>query len=288
MIADMAGIELENVACALCGQSDSRRIYHLTSEGRLLTAAWPTGMVFDLVKCSHCGLVYVNPRIKEKESARVYDAAKEMAYFNTTATSRNLAYHKLIDKLPDWISVRACNLLDVGCGDGGLMAVAQEHGLEVLGVETSPSMQELVRARLGTTAIWSAALTDLPGGSFDVIALINVIEHVHQPGRMLRTLAELLSPGGVLLIHTMNFDGLPARIKGSRWHQLEPMEHIYYFTAQTLALMAKQAGLRVIDRFHFMSHTGVKSLAQQVSGALHVYWDNGLGLVCRRDDVLKQ
>ncbi|MBC8076308.1 MAG: class I SAM-dependent methyltransferase, partial [Chloroflexales bacterium] len=127
-----------------------------------------------------------------------------------------------------------------------------------------------------------AALDALPPAHYDALSLINVLEHVHQPAAMLQTAARLLRPGGVLLVHVPNFGGLPARLRGARWHQIEPLSHLYYFTYRTLAAMLRQQGLEPIARFSLVVAGGARGLAQRLLDRAGVYFDSGLGVVARR------
>jgi len=90
-------------------------------------------------------------------------------------------------------------------------------------------------------------------------------------------------PGGLLIVHAPNFNGLPARLRGPDWHQIEPLVHLYYYTATTLSSMLQKNGFRVIGRFNLVSASGWKAHLQRGLGNLGIYLDNGLGIVTRAD-----
>ena len=83
-------------------------------------------------------------------------------------------------------------------------------------------------------------------------------------------------------MHAPNIGGLPARLKGSKWHQLEPLEHYYYFTARTLQGLLRKAKLEVIGRFNLTVSAGWLGKLQNVLGGFGIYVDSGLGVVARR------
>lgn len=89
-------------------------------------------------------------------------------------------------------------VLDVGCGTGSLMAAAYDVGLEVTGVEPDPEMAALATAR-GAGDVVVAGLPGLPvaDGSFDVVLVNFVLNHVDDPRLGVRELGRVAASGGV-------------------------------------------------------------------------------------------
>lgn len=144
--------------------------------------------------------------------------------------------------LPHRPSGRKGRLLDVGCGDGSFLALAQRCGWDVLGLEPDPKAAQLAQQR-GLTVITSG-LESLASQAdcFDVITLSHVIEHLHEPLQMLRACHRLLKPGGQLWIATPNVESLGHRLFGKHWRGLEAPRHLVLFSAHSLVLALKQAG----------------------------------------------
>jgi 2-polyprenyl-3-methyl-5-hydroxy-6-metoxy-1,4-benzoquinol methylase len=211
-----------------------------------------------------------------------YSAVQETAYFAKTRTARLRAYGELWRQVPDWLGRVPTSLLDVGCGDGLLLEIARRAGTEVLGLEVSASLIRLAQQRLGARSVSAAQPAQFPPASFDVVTLINVVEHLHSPRQMLQSVARIIRPGGLMLVHVPNFGGLPARLAGPRWHQIEPLAHFYYFTRRTLSQMLRECGFGVSDRFNLIVADKWRAGAQHWAGRLGIYLDNGLGLVARR------
>ncbi len=151
-----------------------------------------------------------------------------------------------------------------------------------LGLEISDTLVKLVQERLGDGLVSTQPLESLPKAQFDVVALINVLEHLRQPLEMLQNAFDRLKPGGILLVHVPNFGGLPARLRGPRWHQIEPYAHFYYFTPGVLADMLRRAGYAPIARFHLPSGGRFRITLQKVIARLGIELDNGLGIAARR------
>jgi 2-polyprenyl-3-methyl-5-hydroxy-6-metoxy-1,4-benzoquinol methylase len=137
-------------------------------------------------------------------------------------------------------------LLDFGCGGGSYLARMHRQGWQVTGLDISPEAVRRVREELHLPAlVGSFPCWELASGSFDVITMWQVLEHVHDPLEVLREAYRLLTPGGKLVISVPNIDSLPFRLFGSYWLSLDLPRHLTHFTPSTLHLMLEHAGFRV-------------------------------------------
>jgi 2-polyprenyl-3-methyl-5-hydroxy-6-metoxy-1,4-benzoquinol methylase len=283
-----AQLQREYVRCALCGSDNTQEMFKVSLKDKTLSSILINGQQVDIdgdetiVKCRECGLQYVNPRWRLEPGMASYSTTHEQEYFAQTYAVRSRAYSHLVRRFSPWLGREAHTLLDVGSGDGVLLEVAQDYGLKVLGLETSQALIVESRKRLGDQAVGSFEIAALPAKQFDVVTLINVIEHLRKPRPMLEAVARVLVPDGIVVLHAPNAGGLPARLHGSKWHQVEPLEHLYYFTARTLGLLLRETGFEPIGRFNISISYGLSRQAQDVLGRLGVYLDNGLGVVARR------
>lgn len=92
-------------------------------------------------------------------------------------------------------------ILDLGCGSGGNLAMLSQFG-EVLGAELDEHAAQLARER-GVAPVLRGKLPDalpLAAGSFQCVTLLDVLEHIEDDRATLRTVNQLLSPEGRLLI----------------------------------------------------------------------------------------
>ena len=102
-------------------------------------------------------------------------------------------------------------LLDVGCGGGLLCEPMARLGFAVTGLDASERNIDIARAhaaRAGLEIDYRAAtveaLRDAGEGPFDVVLNMEVIEHVAEPAAFLRDTAALISPGGLMILATLN------------------------------------------------------------------------------------
>ena len=126
-------------------------------------------------------------------------------------------------------------LLDVGCGEGNLLEVARERGWDATGVEPNcPGF---------TSGIYPGTVSEaqLPLGKYDVITLIDVIEHLRKPIEDLNEIKILLKRGGLIYILTPNAGGLIARLMGRFWFERKP-EHLHLYNSTEIGNLLHAAG----------------------------------------------
>ena len=137
-------------------------------------------------------------------------------------------YHVLLDQFQRLRAVG--RLLDVGCGTGHFLTVAEARGWDVVGLEVSQSALEwlgrLKRERGLRFAVIGTELTRsaLPPNHFDVVTLFEVIEHLDDPLATLREAYRVLVSGGLLYLTTPNYNSLSRHLLHSRWRVIAP-EH---------------------------------------------------------------
>jgi 2-polyprenyl-3-methyl-5-hydroxy-6-metoxy-1,4-benzoquinol methylase len=160
----------------------------------------------------------------------------------------------------------ARRVLDVGCGGGALGAAlkAERAGCEVVGLEGFPAAAARARGRLDDVLCLDLdSLEALPAdaGKFDAIVFGDVLEHLLDPMRLLRTLLPALSHDGVLVLSIPNVKHwtvlYPLLVK-DRWTYedagLLDRTHVHLFTGATAAHMLSELGLDLV-------HLGVNDLA---------------------------
>jgi 2-polyprenyl-3-methyl-5-hydroxy-6-metoxy-1,4-benzoquinol methylase len=137
-------------------------------------------------------------------------------------------------------------LLEVGCGSGRFLDRMRRAGWAVQGTDFDPVVAERVRKRFGMTIdVGDLRALHYPAESYDVVAMSQVIEHVHDPLEQLAECRRLLRPGGRLVLSTPNARALAHRMYGRAWRGLEPPRHLHIFTPASLARCAARSGLQV-------------------------------------------
>ena len=96
---------------------------------------------------------------------------------------------------------KGARILEIGCGTGHNLPMLSTFG-EVDAIEIDPAAREIASERLGRP-VGDAPLPELPGvarGSYDLVAVLDVVEHIEDDVAALRGMASLLKPGGKILI----------------------------------------------------------------------------------------
>ncbi|MGH2951356.1 MAG: class I SAM-dependent methyltransferase [Solirubrobacterales bacterium] len=135
--------------------------------------------------------------------------------------------------------------LDVGCGAGTLMDAARAKGWLATGTEVGEGAADAVRARGFEVGVGELGELDLPDAGFDVVSMVEVLEHVRDPHALLVPARRLLRPGGVLYITTPHGRGISGRVLGASWSVVGPPEHLQLFSGRGLRAALDSSGLVV-------------------------------------------
>ncbi|XDD49028.1 class I SAM-dependent methyltransferase [Leptospira sp. WS92.C1] len=229
---DFSGQTLSET-CPCCKNSDWKFLYHSTFNHYNIP----------IYLCECCGLQiqYPRPKASELYTEEYYTGNADFSYRDERKTERFDRYVwkariKNIQKFK-----QSGEFLDVGCSFGGFLNCAQEAGFRVTGVEISPYSAEVAKARGFQVFQGEFIDADLPENFFDVVTLVEVIEHLSEPALVFKKFFRILKPGGLLLLQTANFEGLQAIEAGSAYHYYLP-GHFYYYSESNLKKILDQSG----------------------------------------------
>lgn len=151
---------------------------------------------------------------------------------------------------------RGESLLDLPCGDGTLTAMMASRFRRVVGVDASGKHLDLARKTLPGAEFHEALIEEFETDErFDTVSMINILEHVVDPVAVLRKAADLMSEGGVLLVHVPNAYAINRRLAVlmgtlTDCEELSPFDiqvagHRRSYSRATLCSDIEKAGLRV-------------------------------------------
>jgi SAM-dependent methyltransferase len=130
---------------------------------------------------------------------------------------------------------RAGALLDVGCAAGFFLDEARSVGWTVAGLEVSPYASEYARSTLDLPVATGEFPSALKGSEhFDVVTFYNVFEHLGNPGDAVRQLAEIVRPGGIVVIETWDWRSAIAKTLGMGWHQYNARHVPCYYSRHAI------------------------------------------------------
>lgn len=132
---------------------------------------------------------------------RIYRQMYEMEERHWWFVSRRMIVEALLQPFADRLGAGA-RILDAGCGTGGNLRLLAQLGPDVVGMEPEPAAAEMARRRTGLPVFPGRLPDDIPFPEeyFDLILLLDVLEHVDDDTGAVRALALRLKPGGHLLL----------------------------------------------------------------------------------------
>lgn len=177
------------MACLMCGGMRHRRVFN--EHGT------------DILRCRDCGHIFSSFPANPHHDGYWGDAVEESDH----AYWRMARLPMYDDFMKRFIVGRSGRLLDMGCGLGFFVKAMEAHGTwEAYGCEISPAAVRYARETLGLASVSGGRLEDtlLPDGSFDLITMWDVIDHLPRPDPVLRRCHALLKEGGRCFIRTPN------------------------------------------------------------------------------------
>lgn len=262
--------------CPLCGGEDVRAFnsygprclvgdYHIT-----------TGHV-ENVWCARCGVGWNRLMMDDRELAAFYagytkkvgsededdllfgtpDAEVETL---TASQARFVAAH---------VTAPHGRVLDIGCGKGAFLKSfkAVRDGWDYVGVE--PSREEAALARREPSfEIHEGMFGTVPlePASFDLIAIMHVLEHVSRPADVVRQMAAALKPGGLLFVE------VPNTLDLNMFYDVLLFEHLYHFPPATLAWLLQREGFEVVVHAPSTPYGAQRIIARKGAAAVAPGW----------------
>lgn len=241
-----SSLPTERVGCKLCGANQPQVIHREQYElGQSTTP-------LNINRCGRCKLVYVSPRLTEEAIAAVYSDDSQDTISHGYCWSGSASEHRFAPLLKRLArDAQPGALLDVGCGAGHFLRAAKRTGLwQVMGIDPVPDAAREA-AQYAQCEVRCATLENagLESESFDVVAMLGVLEHLHDPVATLRLANSFLKPGGLLAVYVPNFNylrikdtGPLAYVRTGRWSKLHPQEHLFQYTPRTIRKILRAGG----------------------------------------------
>lgn len=213
---------------------------------------YSTNDVYTYLSCSECGSVFLDqPPVNELRT--IYPRN----YYSYGANGHKAS---LVDQVKERLDARQfarilrripgdqLRILDIGGGSGASLSLLRRISPRVK--ETHEvDIDEGARQRAegaGHTFHLCKAEDFAPANKFNLILMLNLIEHVADPARVLRSIGQLLTPGGLMLIKTPNVETLDCRIfRNHNWGGYHCPRHFVLFNLSSITSLGKSCGLEV-------------------------------------------
>jgi 2-polyprenyl-3-methyl-5-hydroxy-6-metoxy-1,4-benzoquinol methylase len=209
--------------------------------------------------CERCGFGWRHPLSDPNELRQKYKA--QSAYDIIYKNESTLGFQKRIQRLCK-IYPQKGHLLDIGSGPGHFLSIAAGHGWQVAGIEPRQEAAQFCLEHFGIKA-HKGFLEDFneSPGTYDVITIWDVFEHVPDHAQFFDQCLALLKPGGVLAFSVPNASGFPARFFKGRWRYVMPV-HLNYFTIQYMYNFLSSRNVQIAHVDHTIKvHSLIQGLA---------------------------
>jgi len=272
MESEILDYNLEYISCYLCGSKD----FEVWTVARDLLHKIPGE--FRVVRCSQCGLVYLNPRPTAETLSSLYpkDYGPHQILGKHKSRRISLIYHLILSNFYNypgrcsaflkfvlwpfflrtiWYSKKVRiipfigdgKLLDVGCGNGAFLFFMKDLGWDVYGVEPNENSVRYAHDELGLRNVKKGMLLDqaYKEQQFDVVTLWHALEHMPNPREVLQEIHRILRPDGLLLIAVPNIQSYAAKRFKDLWYALDAPRHLIHFSPDTLSYFLKTTDFRL-------------------------------------------
>jgi SAM-dependent methyltransferase len=234
--------------CRPCPVCAGRRGEVLRHQPFALPIGHPLPADFDVVCCQTCGFCFADTAARQADYDRYYADFSKYADLATSTGGGGSAedaqrLRECAAHLASALDHRfQASVLDIGCGNGGLLQELQTWGFrDLTGVDPSPFCVANTAARPGLRAL-AGTLTNLPVelGRYDLVILSHVLEHVADLRSLIAPLRRLLTPAGRLYVE------VPDAMRYTQFvtspFQDFNVEHINHFSLASLARLFSAHG----------------------------------------------
>lgn len=272
--------ELEAVLqCPYCGEAARTLAFESVED-------WAFGCApgrWQYWECAHCKALYLDLRPTEVSIGRAYKSY----YTHASGTNETRCVSTLKQRirnelwsqtwsvsisprlsLPRWLSWtvawlgtkvaepfglrelaqrRKGLLIDVGCGNGDKLRLAEQLGWTAVGIEMDASAVRAVRQKGLSVEHGGYELLDRYRSQADCVVCSHVLEHVHQPVHLLQMLIAAVKPSGVILLSAPNAASFLRNHYGKHWRGLEAPRHLAIPSAQWLIEWLRTQGVRCLQ-----------------------------------------
>lgn len=280
-------IDLIEIPCPICGTRPFRRAHtvrdrlsHTRHQGAGEKSG-PQEATYNIVACSSCGLLYLNPRPSADTLQTYY---KTEAYDPHRRSGGGLTgyFFRLVRPCAiRWKASRVARsrnpgkLLDIGCGTGEFLDYMSSIGWTVFGVENDAEAAGTARSFGHQVVVRDPAEVDLPDTEFDLITFWHSLEHLPHLQETADRISSLMKPGGILAIAVPNPDSLDARFYRSRWAAWDAPRHLYHFRFRDLDSIWAGRGFRWIKSYSLPLDPFYHALLSEIS------WTSGVNAIWR-------
>lgn len=234
--------------CPLCGGT------HLVKK-MTCTDFYASGEQFDLLQCENCGFQFTQGFPVEKEIGKYYETPDYISHSDTKKGMMNELYHlvrsRMLQKKAQLINnitgKTSGKILDIGTGTGYFSHTMQQKGWQVEAIEKSEQARSFAKKNFNLDIKDDSGLNDFSSGSFDVITLWHVMEHLEHLNETWERLHELLKDDGCLVVAVPNCSSYDAQKYKEFWAAYDVPRHLWHFTPDSIKKFGEKHNFTLVN-----------------------------------------
>jgi len=243
--------EMEKVNCPTCENKTNKELIYMHDNG------------VGFYKCLNCNIEYASPRLVEKELLSLYegDDWKELSaydnwsydYWKENKGHRYPLVKQNVELVKKYLN-KGSSILDVGCDIGLTVKLLEENGFYSEGVEISTVGATIAKEKTEIKVHNMELKSYKSSIQYDGVLLLDVLEHLYNPIKVLTECGSHMKQGGYIFIHVPHHGGISVRFK-KFLHKIGLKKgykhfgfpaHIYNFDKKSLRAMLKKAGFKTV------------------------------------------
>ena len=208
-------------------------------------------------RCRACGSVFVGDDIGAEELVAAYASLDEKAYYAQTGAASEAKFRNAARDVAGLAS-RQARIIDLGGGTGAFLRALRAEGCTDLSIHEIPGGELPGLSGVVREIYRDSDFASIPAESFDIVTMMDVMEHVVRPAQALASAKRMLRPGGVLYLHTPVVTALDRIIHvflrvpllgrlARLWQRARTsIFHLQNYTPRALTLLAEREGFEVL------------------------------------------
>jgi len=212
-----------------------------------------SGEEFKLIENKQFGYLETTPQPLLENLSSYYESEDYISHTNAKRNLFEKAYHFIRSvslkrklKLINSFNSEEKKLLDIGCGTGSFLKVAEDNGWIIYGIEPNEKARAIANQNCNNNVFNTEKLNTLEKHSFDVITLWHVLEHLPNLENQVSKFKKLLKPNGTLIIAVPNYNSYDAKHYKSFWAAFDVPRHLWHFNKNAMSNLFKVENMKVI------------------------------------------
>jgi 2-polyprenyl-3-methyl-5-hydroxy-6-metoxy-1,4-benzoquinol methylase len=212
-----------------------------------------SGEEFQLLHNNEIDMLETFPQPSLVQLSQYY---KSEDYISHTDTQRNFfekVYHfvrkislnKKLKLINSFASAEK-KLLDIGCGTGDFLKIAQQNKWTVSGIEPNETARSIANHKTNNSVFETEQLLKFKPMSFDVITLWHVLEHLPKLEEHISIIKSLLKPNGTLIIAVPNYKSYDAKYYKEFWAAYDVPRHFWHFSQKAISKLVTNEEMKIV------------------------------------------